>query len=279
MAPQSVQGNAMSLVLSREAKPRLKWTAELHETFVDAVQQLGGADKATPKSLMKAMNIRGLSLYHLKSHLQKYRHGKSHQSRHSCPTRQQDDSKPRDQRSHVLAERCDAMQTQKIEELQIAQALQVQMEVQKTIHEQIEVQRHLQLRIEAQGKYLQSALKKAQEILSKAELSLLISPNMVDLGCQSSSESGLTTEAGHPTLKDKENSEPMTTLESCEREEETVENPSDKKRFRGRRYDDNETLKSSSGLLENLDLNVKSTVNKFDDTTECKVIDLNREWV
>nr|GMD28707.1 myb family transcription factor PHL8-like [Ipomoea batatas] len=248
MAPQSVQGNAMSLVLSREAKPRLKWTAELHETFVDAVQQLG---EATPKSLMKAMNIRGLSLYHLKSHLQKYRHGKSHQSRHSCPTRQQDYSKPRDQRSHVLG-LCG------FRELQIAQALQVQMEVQKTIHEQIEVQRHLQLRIEAQGKYLQSALKKAQEILSKAELSLIISPNMVDLGCQSSSESGLTT--------------------SCEREEETVEIPSDK-RLRGRRYDDNETLKSSSGLLENLDLNVKSTVNKFDDTTECKVIDLNREWV
>ncbi|XP_031123550.1 myb family transcription factor PHL8-like isoform X3 [Ipomoea triloba] len=273
MAPQSVQGNAMSLVLSREAKPRLKWTAELHETFVDAVQQLGGADKATPKSLMKAMNIRGLSLYHLKSHLQKYRHGKSHQSQHSCHTRQQEknlQSLPEDFTNSGLCG---------FRELQIAQALQVQMEVQKTIHEQIEVQRHLQLRIEAQGKYLQSALKKAQEILSKAEISLLISPNMVDLGCQSSSESGLTTEAGHPTLKDKENSEPMATLESCEREEETVENPSDKKRFRGRRYDDNETLKSSSGLLENLDLNVKSTVNKFDDTTDCKVIDLNREWV
>nr|GMD27492.1 myb family transcription factor PHL8-like [Ipomoea batatas] len=259
MSPQSVQGNAMSLVLSREAKPRLKWTAELHETFVDAVQQLGGADKATPKSLMKAMNIRGLSLYHLKSHLQKF-------AAAEIPTRE---------KSSIAT----LLSQEATRELQIAQALQVQMEVQKTIHEQIEVQRHLQLRIEAQGKYLQSALKKAHEILSKAELSLLISPNMVDLGCQSSSESGLTTEAGHPTLKDKENSEPMTTLESCEREEETVENPSDKKRFRGRRYDDNETLKSSSGLLENLDLNVKSTVNKFDDTTECKVIDLNREWV
>ncbi|XP_019170619.1 PREDICTED: myb family transcription factor PHL8-like isoform X2 [Ipomoea nil] len=250
MAPQSVQGNAMSLVLSREAKPRLKWTAELHEAFVDAVQQLG---EATPKSLMKAMNIRGLSLYHLKSHLQKYRHGKSHQSRHSCHTRQQgkraDYSEPRDQRSV-------AMQTQKNEKLQIDQALQVQMEVQKKIHEQIEVQRHLQLRIEAQGKYLQSALKKAQEILSKADLiSLLISPTMVDLGCQSSSE----------------NSE-LTTMESCEEREERRYD----KRFRGRRYD--ETLKSSSGFLENLDLNVKSTVNKFDDT-DCKVIDLNREWV
>lgn len=32
------------LVLSTDAKPRLKWTPDLHERFVDAVHQLGGAD-------------------------------------------------------------------------------------------------------------------------------------------------------------------------------------------------------------------------------------------
>ncbi|KAI3996511.1 hypothetical protein MKX01_001349, partial [Papaver californicum] len=32
------------LVLSTDAKPRLKWTPELHERFIDAVGQLGGAD-------------------------------------------------------------------------------------------------------------------------------------------------------------------------------------------------------------------------------------------
>ena len=59
-----------------------------------------------------------------------------------------------------------------------------------------QVQRHLQLRIEAQGKYLQSVLRKAQDTLAgynsssieveaaKAELSHLVS--MVDNGCPSS---------------------------------------------------------------------------------------------
>lgn len=32
------------LVLSTDAKPRLKWTPELHERFIEAVNQLGGAD-------------------------------------------------------------------------------------------------------------------------------------------------------------------------------------------------------------------------------------------
>ena len=43
-----MQGNAIcrdgSVVLSTDPKPRLRWTAELHERFVDAVSQLGGAD-------------------------------------------------------------------------------------------------------------------------------------------------------------------------------------------------------------------------------------------
>lgn len=32
------------LVLSTDPRPRLRWTADLHERFVDAVAQLGGAD-------------------------------------------------------------------------------------------------------------------------------------------------------------------------------------------------------------------------------------------
>lgn len=32
------------LVLSTDAKPRLKWTMDLHERFIEAVNQLGGAE-------------------------------------------------------------------------------------------------------------------------------------------------------------------------------------------------------------------------------------------
>jgi len=32
------------LVLTTDPKPRLRWTSELHERFVDAVTQLGGPD-------------------------------------------------------------------------------------------------------------------------------------------------------------------------------------------------------------------------------------------
>ncbi|KAG1365588.1 myb-related protein 2-like [Cocos nucifera] len=41
------RGNApgnSGLILSTDAKPRLKWTPELHQRFIEAVNQLGGAD-------------------------------------------------------------------------------------------------------------------------------------------------------------------------------------------------------------------------------------------
>ncbi|KAE9458454.1 hypothetical protein C3L33_09623, partial [Rhododendron williamsianum] len=68
-----VQGDS-GLVLTTDPKPRLRWTVELHERFVDAVTQLGGPDKATPKTIMRVMGVKGLTLYHLKSHLQVQRH-------------------------------------------------------------------------------------------------------------------------------------------------------------------------------------------------------------
>uniref|UniRef100_A0A6N2KIJ2 MYB-CC type transcription factor LHEQLE-containing domain-containing protein n=1 Tax=Salix viminalis TaxID=40686 RepID=A0A6N2KIJ2_SALVM len=37
------------LILSTDAKPRLKWTADLHERFIEAVNQLGGAENTILK--------------------------------------------------------------------------------------------------------------------------------------------------------------------------------------------------------------------------------------
>ncbi|URE31865.1 Myb transcription factor [Musa troglodytarum] len=159
------------LVLSTEAKPRLKWNPELHARFIEAVNQLGGADKATPKTIMRLMGIPGLTLYHLKSHLQKYRLGKNLQAQTNIRSTKNifgctlaAERTPEDNGSS----RNIAAPTNKT--MQINEALTKQIEVQKQLHEQLEVQRHLQVRIEAQGRYLQLVLEKAQERLEKQNL-------------------------------------------------------------------------------------------------------------
>ncbi|XP_073125287.1 myb family transcription factor IPN2-like [Henckelia pumila] len=186
-----VQGDS-GLVLTTDPKPRLRWTVELHERFVDAVTQLGGPDKATPKTIMRVMGVKGLTLYHLKSHLQKFRLGKQpHKefSEHSM----KDASSLELQRNNIASS--SGMLGRNMNEMQ--------MEVNRRLHEQLEVQRHLQLRIEAQGKYMQSILEKACQTLAgenmaaasynklpniNPEVSAMSFPSLQDLNIYGSSD-------------------------------------------------------------------------------------------
>ncbi|KAF3783999.1 PHR1-LIKE 1 protein [Nymphaea thermarum] len=132
-------------------KQRLRWTPDLHDRFVEAIAQLGGPDRATPKGVLKFMGVQGITIFHVKSHLQKYRLAKyiPDSSNGGKSNIVKEMEVPKDNDSHHGDE--------------INEAVQMQMEVQKRLHEQLEVQRHLQMRIEAQNRYLQKIIEEQQQ--------------------------------------------------------------------------------------------------------------------
>ncbi|XP_020553373.1 protein PHOSPHATE STARVATION RESPONSE 1-like isoform X3 [Sesamum indicum] len=115
-------------------KTRIRWTEELHKKFIDSVNRLGGAKKATPKGILKLMNCNGLTIFHVKSHLQKYRI------------------------AQLMAEVTEGNSEQLGPKtgLQIVEALRLQMDVQHRLYEQLE---KLQMRIEEQAKQLQTMIQ------------------------------------------------------------------------------------------------------------------------
>ncbi|XP_057547503.1 protein PHR1-LIKE 2-like isoform X3 [Amaranthus tricolor] len=150
------------LVLTSDPKPRLRWTADLHERFVDAVTQLGGPHKATPKAIMRTMGVKGLTLFHLKSHLQKYRLGISASYHLESPRTSNSSS---------------SLPTSDMDEgFKVKEALRTQMEVQTKLHLQVEAEKHLQMRQDAERRYM-AMLERACKILADQLMGVAITEN------------------------------------------------------------------------------------------------------
>ncbi|GJN02036.1 hypothetical protein PR202_ga19350 [Eleusine coracana subsp. coracana] len=97
----------------RSKEPRMRWTAELHHSFLRAIECLGGQDsaffflplfashvvgvqwliatvvvliaEATPKLILRFMGAKGLTISHVKSHLQMYRSARLGTARRAKP--------------------------------------------------------------------------------------------------------------------------------------------------------------------------------------------------
>ncbi|KAM1576474.1 hypothetical protein ACFX15_032278 [Malus domestica] len=125
-------------------KDRLRWTQELHDRFVEAVTKLGGPDRATPKGILKAMSVSGLTIYHIKSHLQKYRISKF------IP---ESTNKGKLQRKNIT-EMLPNFGTTSAAQLNEAFKI-MQIQVHRRLSDQHEVQKNLQHKLESQGRFLE----------------------------------------------------------------------------------------------------------------------------
>nr|GMC79115.1 myb family transcription factor PHL7-like [Ipomoea batatas] len=130
------------------SKERLKWTQELHNLFEKAVNQLGGPERATPKGILKVMGIPGLTIYHVKSHLQKYRMSKF------VPEDPITGGKFEMRSISEILPNFSATSG-----AQLNEALQIQMNVYKRLSDQHEVQRSLKMKMEAQGRFLERIME------------------------------------------------------------------------------------------------------------------------
>ncbi|CAF2148163.1 BnaA01g08300D [Brassica napus] len=178
-------------------KARMRWTPELHEAFVEAVNSLGGSERATPKGVLKKMKVEGLTIYHVKSHLQKYRTARYRPE----PSETGSSEKKLTPLEHITSLDLKGGMC-------ITEALRLQMEVQKQLHEQLEIQRNLQLRIEEQGKYLQMMFEKQNSGLGKGTASTSDSPSKSEQEDKKVTDSKELTPEGTGKCKEPESPQP-----------------------------------------------------------------------
>ncbi|KAK4768785.1 hypothetical protein SAY86_026935 [Trapa natans] len=209
------------LVLSTDAKPRLKWTTDLHERFVEAVSHLGGADSKykSEENDVKVVEfswktIRGDMADNLIVHFYCRGYTKnSNEANGDSRTNSLSFEEPSPagaipfvgvDKMHEQNGAHMSTCTQPNKCVHFSEALQMQIEVQRRLHEQLEVQRHLQIRIEAQGKYLQAVLAKAQETLGRQNLGSAagLEAAKVQLSELASKVSAQSLNSEFPTLKE-----------------------------------------------------------------------------
>ncbi|KAG9453419.1 hypothetical protein H6P81_006323 [Aristolochia fimbriata] len=144
-----------NIISENSGKQRLRWTPELRDRFERAVTQLGGADRATPKGILKVMAVPGLTIYHIKSHLQKYRITKYVPEFVDRGHEKKDHSEIAPNFSFTSA-------------AQISKALKMHREMQRQLHDGSEVQHRLKLKTETQRRYLEKITEEKDQSSSSS---------------------------------------------------------------------------------------------------------------